>query len=282
MYQFAFSYLVAKRCGSLLYLDINDIAYNNYKKKYAHRIWLLDSTFELNDSFKLGLSIPEEINKNKIFRKLFRESYLLIKRLQYIKQQTYNATDTQFEKIYSNVYLEGLWAAHDTFDIYREELLNLFKFGEAITKKYASYQTKLSNEQAVGVHVRRGDYLWAQHTSYNICNLEYYKKCVDSINRKVKDPIFYIFSDDINWCKKSFDFIPSDKVVHVDFTDNSKPGEDLYLMSLCSHFIIANSSFSYWGAFLSKNPKKLVLAPKRWFERSKSYQIPSNFIGIEF
>ena len=87
--------------------------------------------------------------------------------------------------------------------------------------------------------------------------MEYYRSAVDLIG---KEKLFFIFSDDINWCKNNFDFIENKF-----FIENNKDYEDLILMSLCSHNIIANSSFSWWGAWLNSNPNKIIISPKKWF-----------------
>jgi hypothetical protein len=111
----------------------------------------------------------------------------------------------------------------------------------------------LPTKEYISIHVRRGDYLHQQY-HHPICSAEYYSQAIDLINENI--PIV-IFSDDINWCKEN---------IKADFyIENNKNYEDLYLMTKAKHNIIANSSFSWWGAWLNKNPDKIVVAPGIWF-----------------
>lgn len=104
------------------------------------------------------------------------------------------------------------------------------------------------------VHVRRGDYLRLTR-EYVQFDMDYYKRAMDTI----KSPKYLIFSDDINWCKANFN---GD---NIEFSEGRAPVDDLALMSSCEHNIICNSSFSWWGAWLNKNPSKIVVAPEKWF-----------------
>ena len=116
----------------------------------------------------------------------------------------------------------------------------------------------IKTTNSVSLHVRRGDYLNLKNIG--VLDVDYYKQAVAYIRKNVEKPTFYIFSDDLDWCKKSLGFL--DDCIYVDRTETEI--DDLKLMSCCQHNIIANSSFSWWGAWLNKNPKKTVIAPKSW------------------
>jgi hypothetical protein len=118
---------------------------------------------------------------------------------------------------------------------------------------------------AVSVHVRRGDYISnpsAQHF-HGTCGLDYYKKAVELILSKVNDPHFFIFSDDVKWVADNF--MKEIRATIVDINDGSSAVKDMQLMSACKHHIIANSSFSWWGAWLGSNADKIVIGPRQWF-----------------
>lgn len=133
------------------------------------------------------------------------------------------------------------------FNNYKDEIVNIFRNEEVLNRIRSKYPL----ESSVSVHVRRGDYLSLQH--YHPCPpLEYYKNAISQLS--VENVL--IFSDDINWCKNNFN--------NCMFIEGQEDYEDMYLMSLCTHHIIANSSFSWWGAYLSKNDGT-VFAPKKWF-----------------
>lgn len=145
----------------------------------------------------------------------------------------------------------------------------IYKLQQEITLKedsipsdndYEYIKTQMKNENSVAIHIRRGDYL--NYPDMQVCDDNYYCKAIKIINTKVENPHFYVFSDDINYVKKML----------IDYKENisyisgeQRDYEELMLMRNCKNFIISNSSFSYWGQFLSENPNKIVIAPNRWF-----------------
>ena len=119
---------------------------------------------------------------------------------------------------------------------------------------------QIENSNSVCVHIRRGDYIGS---SFDICTEAYYQKGMDIIASKVENPTFYIFSnssEDLQWIKENYHF--SYDLVYVDL--NNCDYEELRLMYTCKHFIISNSTFSWWGAYLSTNEEKVVIAPSKW------------------
>ena len=125
----------------------------------------------------------------------------------------------------------------------------------------------ISSCESVSLHIRRGDFVSNARTStiHGTCNLNYYYRCVEEITKNVKNPHFFIFTDDTGWVSKNVKL--SYPATVIDHNGRKKSYEDLMLMSLCSHNIIANSSFSWWGAWLNRNPNKMVFAPLRWFAK---------------
>ena len=121
-----------------------------------------------------------------------------------------------------------------------------------------TYLEPIKNSNSVSLHVRRGDYLNLKNVG--VLDVDYYMKSVEYIRKNVEKPIFFVFSADLEWCKNSLGFLEG--CIYVDRTQTEI--DDLKLMSFCQHNIIANSSFSWWGAWLNQNPKKTVIAPKSW------------------
>jgi hypothetical protein len=121
----------------------------------------------------------------------------------------------------------------------------------------------------VSVHIRRGDYVTNSHTNavHGTCSLEYYENAINYISEKVKAPHFFVFSDDYKWALENF----KNRSYPVTCISNNadKNYEDLTLMYNCKHHIIANSSFSWWGAWLNPNEDKIVIGPKQWFKSKK-------------
>ena len=152
-----------------------------------------------------------------------------------------------------NLFLKGYFQSEKYFINNREKLLQIFESSQEI-KEYINIKYKhLFEKETVSVHIRRGDYLKFQNL-YHICGIDYYLRAI----QRFKDNNFLIFSDDIEWCKKVFKNINYHIIEEEDYIE-------LYIMSMCDHNIMANSSFSWWGAWLNSNPNKMVIAPKNWF-----------------
>ena len=166
------------------------------------------------------------------------------------------------------VYLDGYWNTEKYFegiaDVIRKEFTLKKGLGD-ISEKLLSEIAKM---ESVSLHVRRGDYVSDQRTSawLGVCSNEYYTQAIQKITEKVTNPHFFIFSDDPVWARENI----TPKFPTTYMPNNSKhPEEDMYLMSQCKHNIIANSSFSWWGAWLNINPNKIVIAPQKWFQTPK-------------
>jgi hypothetical protein len=131
--------------------------------------------------------------------------------------------------------------------------------------------------------VRRGDYVTSPKTNsvHGTCSLEYYYDSFNLIEKQHKNSHYFIFSDDIEWCKQNLEFIKNK--TFIELSANERDHEEMYLMSQCKHNIIANSSFSWWGAWLNQNPDKMVIAPKKWFHDQQintNDLIPDTWIRI--
>ena len=129
----------------------------------------------------------------------------------------------------------------------------------------AELASEIQATVSVGVHIRRGDYVAnpIANQFHGVCSLEYYLAAIAKLKEEIGAPRFFVFSDDIGWARQNLRL--PDPTTFVDHNGEAHDYEDLRLMSLCKHHIIANSSFSWWGAWLSNNPDKIVIAPERWF-----------------
>jgi len=183
----------------------------------------------------------------------------------YFKERQLFVFDPSIARTPRDVYLLGSWQTEkyfvDTQDIIRREF----------TVKYQQdHQSReiaenITATQSVSIHVRRGDYVSNPRTNrvHGTCSLDYYRRCVAWVAERITYPHFFIFSDDPSWASANLRLdYPTTFVPH---NDVSRAYDDLRLMSVCKHDIIANSSFSWWGAWLNSNPHKMVLAPRKWF-----------------
>jgi hypothetical protein len=174
----------------------------------------------------------------------------------------------------ANQKLHGYFQSEKYFIHNRQQILDLYDIDEESKKEIDKKYGEILVGNTCSLHVRRGDYLkYPNH--HPTCTLEYYS---NSIKEFSKDTKFLIFSDDINWCKKVF---TSENFI---FIEGNKDYIDLWLMSLCKNNIIANSSFSWWGAWLNQNPNKKVITPTNWFGSSIPHNtkdlIPISWIKI--
>ncbi|QWE02827.1 alpha-1,2-fucosyltransferase [Polynucleobacter sp. JS-JIR-II-b4] len=190
--------------------------------------------------------------------------------------------DPCFFNFANNCYLDGYWQSHLYFDdiggSLRAQLQPNIEPGPANQKLL----DEIAIENSVAVHIRRGDYLTNPSASshHGVCSLDYYQQAVEQITSKVANPHFYVFSDDLAWARENLIFhFP---VTFVGHNLAEQSFQDLHLMSHCKHQIIANSSFSWWGAWLNSNPEKIVIHPKRWFlvNKDTSTLFPSTWLGI--
>jgi hypothetical protein len=151
---------------------------------------------------------------------------------------------------YNYIFIEGYFQSFHYFNIHQSKILFEIKFPNTIVSKTANILSKIKSVNSVSIHVRRISY-------DNLLPLEYYNEAIRIISEKISDPIFYVFSDDYDWC-----FLNLSVHANIQFIKKSiNEIEDLFLMSQCEHHIIANSSFSWWGAMLGDNEDKIVIAP---------------------
>jgi len=180
------------------------------------------------------------------------------------------------------VTIEGYWQSYKYFSDVREQILKDFRLLQSPTSLNEILAKKISKSNSVSIHIRRGDYVSnANANSYHgICGSEYYQNAINKIEAKVSNPSYFIFSDDIEWCRLNLN-VPGDSTF-IGHNRGDQSHFDMHLMSLCKHNIIANSSFSWWGAWLNANLNKCVIAPKQWFavDKNTADLLPLDWVRI--
>jgi len=162
-------------------------------------------------------------------------------------------------------YLRGYWQSERYFSKAAPVIRVDFTFKAALSGQNAELAAQIGQVNAVSLHVRRGDYVKNPKTTamHGLCPLEYYRTAVRYITERVEQPCFFIFSDDIPWVREHLTMnFPCRFVEH---NQGAESYNDMHLMSLCRHSIIANSSFSWWGAWLNRHEDKIVMVPQKWF-----------------
>jgi len=286
MFQYAIGYCLSKKKNTSLYfdtrlmeehkinppprnvprdydLDVFDIEKKLVKKKDLFKLLLFSNNYRIRKFITIILdkfSLFAFYEKNRLY-----DQRILISK-------------------YKNLYLDGLWQSEKYFKDNREEILKIYNFDKIKNnKKNIDFLNKINFNKSICLNVRRTDFI--NNPEHNLVNMEYYKKAVQKIQSIIGNDIeLYIFSDDLDWCKNNFSFI--DKKY---FIEHSLAGYKfynyLYLMSNFKNFIIPNSSFAWWAAWLSKKNDKVVIVPEKWsgLVNQKFIDIiPQNWIKIEF
>ncbi|MBY0244074.1 MAG: alpha-1,2-fucosyltransferase, partial [Sphingobacteriaceae bacterium] len=237
-------------------LDIS--GFDDYQ---LHNGFELDRVFSLNTN-KADYMLVDEIKKSVFSSSLWSKIYRKLKFYPYYIEQrdfNYNSRYGKFSGTQIK-YLDGYWQSEKYFGVHANVIRDDFNFPD-LDKVNKLCAPQIMQSNSVSLHVRMGDYV--NHPLHGgICTLKYYQQAIELMKSKIEAPIFFIFSNDIEWCKQNLDII---NAVYVTGNIGENSFRDMQLMSLCQHNIIANSSFSWWGAWLNNNRNKIVIAPKIWF-----------------
>jgi len=180
-------------------------------------------------------------------------------------------------------YLQGYWQSPKYFATIEPHIRQELTCRHALTGRNAEFAARIASCQAVSLHLRRGDYVTSARTSqyHGTCGPDYYTTAEALLRERVGALELFVFSDDPDWAEANLHF-PS-PAIYLRHNGPERDYEDLRLMTLCKHHIIANSTFSWWGAWLCQNPGKLVIAPRNWFKEanhSTADLIPDSWIRL--
>ena len=259
MFQYAL-YKSLKIKGNDVRLD--QTSYYNVKKE--HNGYELEKVFDIhpNNAKQSEIDKFDENNINilrRIKRKLLGDTKFIYDTNEYV----FN------ENLYKlkNSYLNGYWQSINYFKDIESELREDFTFKNELDIKNLEILNEIENSNSVSVHIRRGDYMSPQNFKIygNIATEEYYKESIRIIEEKIENPTFFVFSNDMEWVKENIKI--NSKAFYIDINSGDDSYKDMQLMSNCKHNIIANSSFSWWGAWLNNNKNKIVIAPQKWINR---------------
>lgn len=281
MFQYSIGKILAKKNNTNLLLDIEFFVNSVGNKEITARDFSL-AIFKDSNAFAFDNDKKQFLNpgRKERIKKKFKLKYSKIFKEKEI------GFDKEVFSLNSPVYLIGYFQSYKYFETNSKFVKNLFRVPTSkLDKDNCDLIRELKSTNSIAVHIRRGDYISNKEVKdiHGICDKEYYIEAMDILNSKVKNPVFYFFSDDVNWVKEEFSKIESK--FFIEHNQGSESWKDLILMKYCQHNIIANSSFSWWGAWLNDNPNKFVIAPKMWFKniemnnRTKDL-IPSSWLRI--
>ncbi|MDO8483124.1 MAG: alpha-1,2-fucosyltransferase [bacterium] len=262
-----FEYATARRASFVNHTDLK-LDTSSYLptsgRKYSLQHFKISgeiATSESIDWFKppIGKSLGGLIRRIlKLFTPYYKRHYLLERR------KFLDRFDKNILKVGKDVYLQGYWHSEKYFEDIKPILLEELVLKNELSQKAADTAKMIISCNSVSIHVRRGDFVTDKlnNEKYDPCSKEYYESAMGYIESTYAEPTFFMFSDDILWAKEN---IKSKRPTVYVSNSLIEDYEELVLMALCKHNIIANSSFSWWGAWLNRNPQKTVIAPKNWF-----------------
>ncbi len=265
LFQYAVGLAVAMHHHVPLKLDIT--TYETYKLHNGYRL----NQFNIEAEIATPAEIASLKGANNILCRALRKAGLVKGKTYYAeKQRTIYDANVFAEQ---SRYLDGYWQNEQYFLTIRETLLKELSPKVALSPQAQKHLPQIAKANAVSIHVRRGDYL--KHPEIGVLDVDYYKKAVEYIMATVESPVFFVFSNDLDWCKQNFGFIENPNYIE----DTQSEIDDLMLMSQCQHNIVANSSFSWWAAWLNQNNNKVIVAPENWrIDEPENYKyLPSSW-----
>jgi hypothetical protein len=263
MFQYALC-LALRQNGAVVKPDIS-----SYSNGYLHNGYELEKLFNLNELYSSAAERNVHKRLGKLLHLLTRHPYKEKPNWQWQYHEGVNKIKFGF--------LKGYWQTEKYFENAATTVQQRFTFPSVKDEKNAATVQQIRNSNAVSLHIRRGDYI----TNERNCSLneDYYKQAIEIINNRISNPVFFIFSDDMEWARKN---IPVQEAVYVQWNKGTNSYIDMQLMSLCQHNIIANSSFSWWGAWLNRHTDKMVIAPQQWMPHltKNTAVVPQHWIQV--
>lgn len=250
MFQYAFAKSISDSYGIELRLDKSFLQRRDLAPNFVYRDYDLDI---------FNITAIEDVKTT---------DYVQINEPHFHYSQQVSDSIKNLISLKKNILLNGYWQSPKYFKNKDELIKKEFCFKNKINQKekYSNLLSDIQSSESVMINVRRTDYLTTDF--HGVMGLDYITKAKELISSKIKNPKFFIFSDDISWCKNNLIFKDS-LIVEHQFAGN-KFESYLQLMTECKHFIIPNSTFAWWAAYLSKNENKIVISPKHWFNATKN------------
>ncbi|MDE3184125.1 MAG: alpha-1,2-fucosyltransferase [Bacteroidota bacterium] len=285
MFQYAAGKALSLQLNCSLKVDLNILESKNdtFSNNYLHT-----RSYELN----IFQNLEIEIVKNKDLLKFLHGSQLnkIKRKLGLPNYKVYQENEFVYSDHYFNlkppVLLKGYFQSENYFIRFEKIIRQSFRFPlEDLGDSNNDLLQAIQKTESVSIHVRRGDYLIPEiFKVHGICEKSYYVNAIERIKKKYPNASLYFFSDDAEWIQNNLlKYFPNSTLISGNHAKDS--WKDMFLMSSCKHNIIANSSFSWWAAWLNNNPEKMIIAPRQWFKiEDKNFNasslIPSNWISI--
>lgn len=279
MFQYAFAKSMAAKLQTTLEIDCSLLLDRARGDEHVYRdydltIFKLKETFTLN-LFMLRLLFSLRSSKlGKLVRKVMATG------LSYEKERHFHVDKDLIESPKDNTLYEGWWQSEQYFEPIKKDVRKAFTFRTPLLVISEAILSRIKSTNSVCLNVRRTDFLTTPEL--NATGREYFLNAANAMSGLVENPHFFVFSDDVVWCKENIILDHPVEIVEHDHKGH-KFGNYLQLMKSCKHFIIPNSSFAWWAVWLNENPERKVIAPKNWFNGNKydtSDLVPDDWIRM--
>lgn len=277
--------------------QMSQYSFYQQKKSLSNRTYLINfcndhNGFELNKVF--NINFKESIIQKGLyflFRILLTDKVTIITKplkqllgvlsIKIIKENfNYNFNNDYLSSSKGITFYFGGWHTEKYFSSVKDRIFTELNFNLPKDIENTKHISNIALTNSVSIHVRRGDFLNSENIILfgDVCNKAYFEKAIELIKTKVNHPHFFIFSNDMEWVKIH---LPKENVTYITNNTGQDSWKDMYLMSLCKHNIISNSTFSWWGAWLNKNKDKIVISPSRFLKNEKSSDVyPDSWIKL--
>ena len=279
-FQYAFGRHLALNSGKRLRINVESFKHDAKRELVLDRY---QTDYEVMPLQEINTWLRSYWNLTPLMKKLYR-LYLPASMQRFFREELNRGFHYWLLKAKKGFFY-GYWADERYFRSSRERILeDLTLKSENLTDTFKESRDRLEEGRSVAIHIRRGDYVSNQeaNSTFTIIGIEYYRKAVLLMKEKLRNPVFYVFSDDMMWVKKHLNF-PGSEVRYVSDYDLGEDYLEFELMRSCAHFIVANSTFSWWAAWLAENTNKIVICPEKWYvddTMNDLHSLPESWIRL--
>lgn len=276
MFQYAFSRGL-KKSGLDVYLD-----QTSFQPEWSFEDVSLKEVFPNINIKNAPKGLFHFAYKKDWLSRIYRRISILFPDNRYVMERPFTYDKAIHEKATRNCIFCGLWQTDLYFNSCEDEVRSNFAFSPFKDQRNIQLAEKMGKENSVAIHVRKGLDYTVREIWDGTCSVDYYLQAINFIKENVSNPVFYLFTDNPVWVKENIKDLDY-KLVDWNPVSGKQSFRDMQLMACAKHNIIANSTYSWWGAWLNSNPQKIVIAPKTWFNpkiEKAPYIVPEKWIRL--
>src|SRR6267378_2026020 len=253
LFQYAAGRALALANGCELRLDIS--GFNKYALHHGYELGIFNIKAEIANQEDTSVLAGSQSRLARYARRKLN----LTRKTHFVERKF--AFDPAFFNIKQPAYLDGYWQSYKYLEPCAMQIRDELRFNKPLTGRNLETAEHIDRIDSVSIHIRRGDYV-SKSGAHGFVGIGYYNKAITRIREEIDSPVFFVFSDDLTWARGNLQL--GNGAIFVSHNTGVSSYEDMRLMSLCKHNIIANSTFSWWAAWLNVNTNKIVVCPSQW------------------